>query len=75
MRKVQAADRGCGHHGEGLCEGDPSVCLCIQQSPHGPLLGVVRLGGIAGGWTDALEGKNDETSAPHCCTSCNTLLA
>ena len=51
--KVQAGDAGGGQHGQALGELYPSLLLDLHQPPHGELLGVVWLDGVAGCWSDA----------------------
>ena len=51
--EVQSGDTGGGQHGQALGELYPSLLLHLHQPPHGDLLGVVRLDGVAGSWSDA----------------------
>ena len=53
MCKVEAGHTGSGQHGQALRQLDASLLLDLQQPPHGLLLRVIGLHGVAGGGADA----------------------
>ena len=53
MSKVEAGHTGSWQHGKALRKLDASFLLDLQQPPHGLLLRVIGLHGVAGGGADA----------------------
>ena len=51
--EVQSGDAGGRQHRQALGQLYPGLLLHLHQPPHGELLGVVRLDGVAGSWSDA----------------------
>ena len=65
MGEVQAADAGCGMHGEALCQSDTCLSFCIQQLEQFGFLGVIWTGRIAVSRPNSSRALATSTTANH----------